>query len=299
MKNYGLNQKEYLIGDIRYKATEKLDRVVPVFNDEFAKDIKSGKENAINLFNKIIGLDDELIYIGLWNQMLCFMNEEELDIVKTRVSNEGKEFIETIKALQEEWENAGINPTKDIELKRTILKVPDIEDDRLYLNELEKTGDYKIISKYTVNQLYEIRVLEKPLSFAIHLKENNKMIGTIQLTAESTAMGSYYLEYYIFEEYRNKGYGTEVINGLVDAAFSKKLVGAKRCPFRYFSLLENIDVRFIRCTIRPDNEISIHTIKKCGFEYEGTFKDYCYNYNEEAPANINFYIKRNKAFKSR
>ena len=161
---------------------------------------------------------------------------------------------------------------------------------------MKRTKDYKIFSSVTESQIYDLSIYEKPLSFSIYLKEENRMIGSIELKEDVYAMNSYYLDYYIFKEYRQKGYATEAIKGLVDAAFKKQLKVKRNTPYRYISLIENRPVRFIRCSIRSDNDASIKTAVKCGFEYDVTIKDWAYDYNTESPIDISIYTIRNKAF---
>lgn len=297
MKDYGFDEKRYLIGQLKTKALNEMEKYIPDFADDFIDGLRKGIPEAINLFNNIIKKDRKNLYIGIWNQVLCFFESDELEELKNHCCNEGKEYLEALQNLLEIWDTATINPNDDIVLERIRLTVPSLDDDNLYIEEMRRTGDYKVFSSITIEQIYDLKIYEKPMSFAIYLKDENKMIGAIELVKGIDEMDDYYLQYYIFEAYQNKGYVKEAINGLVKAAFNKELKASKRTPYRYLSLIENINVRLIRCTIKPDNEYSIHAAEKCGFKYEGTFKAYYYDYNEETPIDMSIYTIRNEAFK--
>ena len=112
--------------------------------------------------------------------------------------------------------------------------------------EMEKLLDH-YISGYVSGYKYRWAVIEK---------ESGECIGQIAyfLVDESNSWGE--IEYCIGTAYQGKGYATEATKAVIDYGFDK------------------IGFNKVQICVRPSNIKSKRVIEKCGFEYEGTLRDY-------------------------
>jgi len=104
----------------------------------------------------------------------------------------------------------------------------------------------KSIKEYESKQYYR---------WGISLKENNHLIGIIQLLAFDETKNSCSFAYMLNSDYQNKGYGTEALSAVIQFAFEK------------------ISVDVIEADIYSKNKASSAVAKKCGMNYTGTIKD--------------------------
>lgn len=124
---------------------------------------------------------------------------------------------------------------------------------------------YPEITRYMEN-LYEDRAKEEEFTqnyikcmyqfygygiWVVCLKENNRIIGRAGIS-NRTIDGELSLEigYLIDTRYQNRGYATEIIDGIL--RFAK----------------ERLFIDEIRCAVNHGNHVSIHLAEKSGFEYE-------------------------------
>ncbi|MBQ2729457.1 MAG: GNAT family N-acetyltransferase [Clostridia bacterium] len=91
--------------------------------------------------------------------------------------------------------------------------------------------------------------------WGISLKENDHLIGIIQLLAFDETKNSCSFAYMLNSEYQTKGYGTEALSAVIQFAFKK------------------ISVEVIEADIYSENKASSVVAKKCGMIYNGTIKD--------------------------
>lgn len=87
--------------------------------------------------------------------------------------------------------------------------------------------------------------------YAIELKGEKKLIGTIHLLDEERAVPAYELGVVLNPQYRRKGYAYEAIHSLIEALFEKT------------------NVRMFTASHFPYNEASKELIQKLGFTCEG------------------------------
>lgn len=141
-----------------------------------------------------------------------------------------------------------------------------IKTERLILNSL-KTSEIKLIHKhFKADDNFEIysgmeckdeNILKIDFThsylYSIYLKENNEMIGYIGLNNRD----NWYIEFYIFKEYRRNGYCIEVINQIADLCFTGEL------------LFERKTINEIWAITLSKNIPAINLLEKCGFKYEG------------------------------
>ena len=96
--------------------------------------------------------------------------------------------------------------------------------------------------------------LKRPLYYCIKIKGD--FIGYIGLNGDENVLE---LEMYIFEQYRNKGYGSRVLKKFIDMAFKGGLIQEKN------GKAKKVFPEKLISTVREDNEYSQRMMKKCGF----------------------------------
>lgn len=98
------------------------------------------------------------------------------------------------------------------------------------------------------------------INWAITLKDDSKMIGTIGYYHIKPEHYRAEIGYMILPEFQNKGYITEAITEVVKYGFSK------------------MELHSIEALIDPSNIASAKVLEKCNFVKEGHFKENeCYN----------------------
>lgn len=98
-------------------------------------------------------------------------------------------------------------------------------------------------------------------SWAIVLKENNKVIGIMDLN-ESRHDLYREMEYIMSEDYHNRGYMTEAVKCVLEYTFNE------------------LNVEVVAVCHYPNNVQSKRVIEKCGFTYEGTLRKYSRNLSD-------------------
>lgn len=96
-------------------------------------------------------------------------------------------------------------------------------------------------------------------SWAIVLKENHKVIGTVELSDSNRHDRYKEIAYILSDDYQNKGYATEAVKRVLTYAFSE------------------LDLMVVAVCHYPSNIKSKRVIEKCGFTYEGTLRGYSRN----------------------
>lgn len=156
--------------------------------------------------------------------------------------------------------------------------IRELETDRLILRKLNKDDikplwdnffndydKYKFYDDYKINSYEELSErLTKQIEnydkgecfkWAIEEKESNELIGNINLNYYDEFNNNIKLGYFIFDNYRNKGYATEAVLEVINFAFKK----AK--------------IHRITATAISTNEASNRVLIKTGFKLEGTRKE--------------------------
>ena len=155
---------------------------------------------------------------------------------------------------------------KELETDRLNLKKVKIDDtnilwDKFFCNyeeykfyKFEKIKDYKEYEQIVINQ---INNYEKGNYYRwnIFIKETNELIGSINLHHYDVNDNNIKIGYFIFKEYRNKGYATECVLKVIDFAF------------------DTLKVHRITAGTIEGNEFSNKTLLKAGFTFEGTKKE--------------------------
>ena len=148
--------------------------------------------------------------------------------------------------------------TPEIKTKRLILRNPLPKDTKEY----SKIGvSYYSTGKINTEKKAEAHIkksLKDKQSFewGLFLKENNKLIGIIEL--DHLSWFNYKageMSHHIKKEYRNKGYGTESAKALINYCFKK------------------MGLRKIYADTDPNNKNAQKLVKKLGFKLEGRIRE--------------------------
>lgn len=119
-------------------------------------------------------------------------------------------------------------------------------------------------------------LLEEQTRYAIELKENNKMIGSIHLERKDDRAVLYYdMGYSISENYRRRGYAYEATTALMQYCFGELNIPLMTASTSYW------------------NDKSMKLLDKLGFESEGIIRK-AMNHEILGPVDmISFYIENN------
>ena len=147
-----------------------------------------------------------------------------------------------------------------METERLILRaaIPGDEKEIFELRNSEYVLKYNCMSKITIEKLQEqiTKDMESSSVFNIELKENNKIIGVIDLDADTLRYGvnSLSISYYLGEYYSSKGYMTEALREIIRYVFEERQA-------------EVLCVRVFK-----DNMASRRLVEKLGFINEGCIR---------------------------
>ncbi len=119
-------------------------------------------------------------------------------------------------------------------------------------------------------------LLEEQTRYAIELKDNNKMIGSIHLERKDDRAVVYYdMGYSISEDYRRKGYAYEATTALMQYCFGE------------------LDIPLMTASTSYWNDKSMKLLDKLGFESEGVVHK-AMNHEILGPVDmVSFYIENN------
>ena len=165
----------------------------------------------------------------------------------------------------------GLNPcgTEDIETDRLFLRKFTYEDAKSMLNNWVADDNIQHMYGEPSYKTYEAvrSLLDKYIEgyndehffrWAVTEKGSGECIGQIAyfLVDRNNHFGE--IEYCIGSSYQGRGYASEVTRAVIDYGFDR------------------IGFHKVQICVRPSNTPSRKVIEKCGFEYEGTLRDYFY-----------------------
>ena len=165
-----------------------------------------------------------------------------------------------------------------IETDRLILRkfVFSDKDDLFEIMSDEQTslddGGYHASKTQDQQYLALMEILCRQQRFSIILKDNQKMIGMINLQDDARAVASYELGFVMNPGYRRKGYTYEAVHAVIEYYFTNNLV-------QMFS---------VSCF--PYNKASQNLIVKLGFVYEGK-EHKAFNHAVYGPIDLLCYYK--------
>ena len=163
------------------------------------------------------------------------------------------------------------------------VQFPIFETQRLMIDQLTKQdrdeiyaifSDPKVVENYDVERFKDVTEADNLVEYfnarfdsntgirwAVRQKQTGKVIGSAGFTTWNEYDHSAMLGYDLAYAYWNQGFATEMLQALLDFAFSDAF------PF-YLNRIEAL--------ILPHNIASIKLVKKCGFIYEGEMRDKCF-----------------------
>ena len=250
------------------------EKVKDMFNFDFWMPDLTNRQGAeyndnLKAFHYIFSLgEDGKTY--LWNKYITWnstlSNFYEKDFTKDEL-----DFLRLVeKAKQDAINKYGslskdININKPIETNRLILKAFNEEtsklyDEYFYQNKDEFENYYGLEYGDSIEHCY---MNEKPLGFAIFLKNSNTPIGSICFTNFNNTL--YNVEYFVIKEYRRNGYAFEALNELINQLKLKSLFvlseTLRQCVFD----VVNPDIRCLKIKTKITNIGSQKLAEKAGF----------------------------------
>ena len=261
------------------------------------------------IINRLLSLHNEKINDWLWNALE--VKEEEYDVDRSSLSEEGKAFVSQGIQAKRDWlkrtaipHPAGIhrnilcNVNDDIEGERIVLKpCAKKGSSDLYLQHVKEDGDFPIYvtpdsSNDDPASLVWANTLV-PYSFYICLKQTGEEIGVVSMFDHENKhhlrpLGVAYFHYYIYKEFRHKGYAYEASSLLIDAFFNRKLKNAVVTEKHYVAIEKACEPECIKLSTNAKNKASIALAEKLGFVYEGT--DYNFKTTDGVPQDENSYV---------
>ncbi len=231
--------------------------------------------DSLNAFHYIFSLgEDGKTY--LWNKYIT-INSPLSDFYESDFTNDELEFFKSIKEAKQDAINKygslskDVNINKPIETNRLILKAFNEETSKLY-------DEYFYQNKDEFENYYSLdygdsfkycHMNERPLGFAIFLKNSNIPIGSICFTNfDNDAL--YNVEYFVKKEYRRNGYAFEALIELINQLKLDSLFvlseTLRECVFD----VVNPDIRCLKIKTEITNTSSQKLAEKAGFTRYGT-----------------------------
>lgn len=121
----------------------------------------------------------------------------------------------------------------------------------------------------TNKNIKQFAARRSPTLFAIEGNSTHSLLGYVGLSIH-TRSATGLIEYYIFKQYRKKGYCKEAVNALADKVKNNQLYGPVESIQEGVYSEEAIKINAIRARIAVINTASIKTVQSCGFIYEAT-----------------------------
>lgn len=165
------------------------------------------------------------------------------------------------------YDSLPLQKAPTLETQRLILRAPSLEDvQALFLitsdPEITKyTAMFKThatpaeTQEYINNSLASTFNGNDCLWLIIH-KENNRVIGLIDIFEYSSAHARVELGYAISRDARGKGFATEAASGVIEFCF------------------DSLNMNRVQAGVDPANASSIHVLEKCGMKFEGLLHGY-------------------------
>lgn len=165
----------------------------------------------------------------------------------------------------------GFNCNAPIETERLLLRPCDEEFDQKYFAYLKNSPS--VFEEYYRMPFDDgcgpnLRQAHKPLSFGIIEKNSGSLIGLVALNHLRSGV-VYNLEYLVFPDYRQKGFATEAVSGLLDAAQNHQLLLSESTIREGVYGSKTADIKCIEAIVRTGNLPSASLLKKVGFKFNG------------------------------
>ena len=227
-------------------------------------------KSQLKAFKALFNAKNESFKIVLWN-VIRRKGEISKPYRKDFTAAEYEFLVRALDVRGNYIELANVN--KPIATDRLILRPFKISDKNLFAFHFKNDGDFFTYSGYepTAKWIKKFSNKQAPTYFTIEEKKTKEVIGFIGIDpSEQPATG--WMEYYIFKDYRKKGYCKEAIKVLVNKALNGKLyLPSTETVWRYVYNRKALKLNAIRAWVSELNTPSIKTLESCGFSHEATF----------------------------
>ena len=163
-----------------------------------------------------------------------------------------------------------------------------------YLTQIAEAGEFEeYYGAEFCEETKSVIDLNQPLFFLIYLCDRQTYIGYVGFTGQED--DEIFLEFYIFTEYRNRGYATEALQAILDRLFDNR-----------FLVEEDGKPQIVRghrvlATVREDNEISKHILENLGFKRnpDGEYVDLKLSIIAPEVASIDYHLTKELYFENK
>lgn len=240
-----------------------------IYLDYFDLDKSSKDYNiCIRIIKDIINSDNELLKAYLWNKTVIYNFLDTMD---------HDDYLEISDFVEEQRDafvikNTGfLNQNSKIIGKNIVLNKISFKNEGLFIEHYKEDDAFELFA--SINPSHSAFLMYAPressFSFAI-LDINNSIVGYIQLYNYDSDTKTAELTYYIFKEYRGKGYAKEAISLLTSYAFDNELKYLKETIFKYKYKKSNAPIELIYAYTDTKNDPSCRLLESLGFEKTGT-----------------------------
>ena len=214
--------------------------------------------------------------IALWNEVFDSVYFSALD--KTDFTSEEWDFIENIKSVKKACreEGKGINNINQTIETESIKLIP-INDEHIemFKNFFDTDPDSFVNYSRLEYREFFFRCIFKVNNhhmFAIKEKTMGEIVGVVALKEICDYAHIFNIEYFVFPNFRKRGYAVEASRALIDCAFSGSLIAEKETARRGIYETVNENVELIQLNTSQDNLPSQNIAKKLGFVFTGREK---------------------------
>ncbi len=221
----------------------------------------------LKIFKTLFNNSDSSLNLALWNTISISPNDKLYK--KDFTDKEYKFLTDLINAQKIPIYETNVNAP--ITTKRLILRALNKNDSNLFAYHFMHDGDFVRFTgrKPSAKAVRFYANRRFPALFTIEEKTTHAVVGYIGLfILKPLATGL--LEYYIFKEYRKRGYCKEVALVLIQKALNKKLYEPVATVQEYIYKKKAIKINAVRARIAVTNTASINTVKSCGFIHEAS-----------------------------
>ena len=269
-----------------------------VLNKELKEANPATYQCNLDAFRLLFHSGNQHYLVMLWNELVI---SDVCHFCRADFTPEEWAFLEDVRKIQSLKKKAQSyrhpylpNVNSPIRTERLTLRGCTLEDIPVFYKRWKRDeGDFISYCGYLPTQS-NMRGFSPyyPLKFIIETKDTKEMVGMIGLPYDKDIKTGT-LEYFVFREFRNRGYCKEAMQALCNAALSGKLFyPAETVRYEIYGR-KKLDIQVIRANVAADNIASIKALEHCGFVYEGTLHKNMYRANS-APVDENYYYMEKK-----
>lgn len=246
-------------------------------------------DKHIAAFRYLFNLNDEEINIAIWNECSNWLSEMCLeDFTKAE-----RAFITS--AIKSNDNDIYRNINIPIITNRLILRAEEKADLNEFYKQFSIGNECVIFRGRKYNKSDRWFYLNRPLCFVLEEKETKNIVGYVGLEVDDKTYTAR-IEYYIFAQYRKRGYCKEAVVALRNEAFSDNLLVSVETARNGVFSKKPVRIEIIRAAIRENNLPSLNTVQSCGFEFEARIHKNMYQEGIGIFDELNYYItKENSA----